>query len=257
MWKHVKNKTATHPRSSVPSTLKKSRKTNSVATSGTRGELIKPIDEEAESSGAEGDDENEEGEEKADIPSSDEEEQEDLEASKQEYTDPESPMRMFHISFVMNPPITEYNTRINEMFHCVLSNFVRCLRSEQAKNNYVWREVSTLMAIRDRAALEGYTAAQLWNESKSKSNLAMAIGQLFDAISESSIANVVLNGKLRSFQIPIVSVYYRLPAITQRISHMRISHLTSTTPYVDVADEATQGSLNILEYYYLMNQKTL
>lgn len=240
LWKHVKNKTTTHAKSSVPSTLRKSRKTNSVATSGTRTELNKQIEGEGESSGAEGDDENEENEEKADISSSDEE-QEDLGASKQEYTDPQSPMRMFHVSFVMNPPITEYNMRINEMFHCVLSNFVRCLRSEQAKNNYVWREVSILLAIRDRAALEGYTAAQLWNECKSKSNLALAIGQLFDAISESSIANVVLNGKLRSFQIPIVSVYYRLPAITQRISHMRISHLTSTTPYVDVADEATQG----------------
>lgn len=74
---------------------------------------------------------------------------------QQEYTDPKSDMRMFHVVFVMNPPVIEYNYRIAEMYHFILSKFARTLRYEQAKSNYVWNEVSKILHVRDKAMQEG------------------------------------------------------------------------------------------------------
>lgn len=79
----------------------------------------------------------------------------DTHKQSQEYTDPKSDMRMFHVVFVMNPPVIEYSFRIEEMYHYILSKFVRTLRYEQARSNYVWKEVSKILQIRDKAMQEG------------------------------------------------------------------------------------------------------
>jgi hypothetical protein len=76
-------------------------------------------------------------------------------AAGQEYDDPKSDMRMFHVVFVLNPPVIEYSFRIEEMYHHIISKFVGSLRHEQAKSNYVWNEVSKIMQVRDRASQEG------------------------------------------------------------------------------------------------------
>lgn len=76
-------------------------------------------------------------------------------SKQQEYTDPKSDMRMFHVVFVMNPPVVEYPLRIEEMYQSILSKFVRTLRYEQARSNYVWKEVSKILEVRDTAAQEG------------------------------------------------------------------------------------------------------
>lgn len=73
----------------------------------------------------------------------------------QEYDDPKSDMRMFHVVFVLNPPVIEYSFRIEEMYHHIISKFVASLRHEQAKSNYVWNEVSKIMQVRDKASQEG------------------------------------------------------------------------------------------------------
>lgn len=159
------------------------------------------------------------------------------EAKEAEYTDPNSPMRMFHVSFVMMPPATEYQQRIMEMFVYVLRNFVRCLKSEQARSNYVWNEVSTMLAERDRAMVDNKSMQQLYEQIREKSTLAVSINQLYEAISRSQIANVTLNRKQRSFQIPINTEFRSVPPWTEAgATSDMTSFLTSTPPFVNIVE---------------------
>lgn len=86
-------------------------------------------------------------------------------AAGQEYDDPKSDMRMFHVVFVLNPPVIEYSFRIEEMYHHIISKFVGSLRHEQAKSNYVWDEVSKIMQVRDRASQEGMFSGFVLNKT--------------------------------------------------------------------------------------------
>lgn len=72
-----------------------------------------------------------------------------------EFTDPNSDMRMFHVTFVVNPPVREYPERIAQMYQCIVARFARMLRYEQAKSNYVWKEISTILEIRDKTLQDG------------------------------------------------------------------------------------------------------
>jgi hypothetical protein len=153
------------------------------------------------------------------------------EDSHQEYTDPDSPMRMFNVVFVMNPPITEYSYRIDQMYHFVLSNFVKALRTEQAKSGYVWKEVATMLKIRDNAIVENKPANELCDQMLKQSTLALAISQLYKAIKCSDIANIKLNNKIRSFQIPIEYEFSRLPPTTE--PYLSGSYLTSQSDFED------------------------
>ncbi|CAN6674605.1 hypothetical protein TRVA0_058S00122 [Trichomonascus vanleenenianus] len=164
-----------------------------------------------------------------------------------DYTDPRSPMRMFHVTFVMNPPVTEYNVRLDEMYHFVLLNFVRSLRYEQARSNYVWQEVATMLHLRDNAQVEKQSAIQLWNEMRTKSTLAASIEQLYEAVSKSDIANVVLNGRLRSFQIPIENVFSTMPPITD--PYKGIGFLQTIGPFVDTSEVSAMG---LTQYYAIL-----
>lgn len=142
-----------------------------------------------------------------------------------QHTDPNSPMRIFHVVFVMNPPAIEYGYRAEQMFQFVLSKFVSTLRTEQAKSNYVWNEVSTILHVRERGLLDKRPADDVYAEMHERSSLALALKQLYEAISTSRIASVRLNKAVRAFQIPIDYEYERLPAITE--SYLPGSYLSS------------------------------
>ena len=111
---------------------------------------------------------------------------------------------MFHLVFVMNPPVIESNYRVDEMFHYVISRLSLVLRYEQQKHDYVSQQVKNILALRE--LLEG-------NESllTEKSSLSRVIRDCFEGISTSTIANLSINGKLRSFQIPIKTEFHSLP----------------------------------------------
>ncbi|KAL8715249.1 MAG: hypothetical protein Q9220_001207 [cf. Caloplaca sp. 1 TL-2023] len=53
-------------------------------------------------------------------------------------------LNMFHIVFVMNPPPHEYHLRVKEMYDHVIRKFSKALRREQARSNYVLREISAI-----------------------------------------------------------------------------------------------------------------
>lgn len=71
------------------------------------------------------------------------------------FIDSKSDMRMFHVSFVVNPPVREFPERISQMYQCIASRFARMLRYEQAKSNYVWNEILLILEAREKTLQEG------------------------------------------------------------------------------------------------------
>ncbi|KAK9370747.1 nitrogen permease regulator of amino acid transport activity 3-domain-containing protein [Lipomyces kononenkoae] len=132
--------------------------------------------------------------------------------------DEKSPMNMFHVVFAMNPPELEYNVRIDEMYDYVAAPLAECLRYEQHKSNYVWKQAQLMIRLREHAVMSGTSQEELFAQTLTKSSLALALAQVFLAISTSSIAKVVINGITRSFQIPIQMHSATLPSILEPIT---------------------------------------
>ena len=145
---------------------------------------------------------------------------------------------MFHLVFVMNPPVIESNYRVDEMFHYVISRLSLVLRYEQQKHDYVSQQVKNILALRE--LLEG-------NESllTEKSSLSRVIRDCFEGISTSTIANLSINGKLRSFQIPIKTEFHSLP--DPSVPFLPASYLSSTvellgdTSFINVGETSRYG----------------
>lgn len=53
-------------------------------------------------------------------------------------------LKMFHVVFVLDPPPLEYQLRTKEMYDHVVKKFSRALKWEQARANYVSKEVSNI-----------------------------------------------------------------------------------------------------------------
>ncbi|KAK9239220.1 nitrogen permease regulator of amino acid transport activity 3-domain-containing protein [Lipomyces kononenkoae] len=132
--------------------------------------------------------------------------------------DEKSPMIMFHVVFAMNPPELEYNMRIDEMYDYVAAPLAECLRYEQHKSNYVWKQAQMMIRLREHAAMSGTPQEDLFAQTLTKSSLALALAQIFIALSTSSIAKVVINGITRSFQIPIQMHSATLPSILEPVT---------------------------------------
>lgn len=118
--------------------------------------------------------------------------------------DNKTTLSMFHLVFVMNPPVIESNYRVDEMFHHVISRLSLVLRYEQQKHDFISHEIKNILGLRDQ--LEG-------NEDllTERSSLCRIIRDCYEAISTSTIANLNINNKLRSFQIPIKTEFHSLP----------------------------------------------
>ena len=81
-----------------------------------------------------------------------------LEEDAEESTakDSKNILSMFHLVFVMNPPVIESNYRVDEMFHYVISRLSLVLRYEQQKHAYISHQVKNILELRDQ--LEGNEA---------------------------------------------------------------------------------------------------
>lgn len=133
-------------------------------------------------------------------------------------------MNMFNLVFVLSPPVAEYNSRVDEMFHYVVSRLSLVLRYEQAKSNYVWNESLKILKIKEDN--EHLSAFELYRQINAESSLAVAISSCFNAISTSNIANLQINDKLISLQIPLKNQFSSLPSRTT--STLPGSFLSST-----------------------------
>lgn len=142
-----------------------------------------------------------------------------------------TPLRMFHLVFIMDPPDIERNYRIDEMFYNVISKLALVLRYEQHKHDYVWDEVKAISKLREEwraldAELPVDERATLSEYFVAKSPLCRMMSDCFHAISTSQIAVLNINEKLRSFQIPIKTEFRSIP--DQTVPYNPGSYLTST-----------------------------
>ncbi|KAL8785239.1 MAG: hypothetical protein Q9213_003508 [Squamulea squamosa] len=124
-------------------------------------------------------------------------------------------LNMFHVVFVLNPPPLEYYLRVKEMYEHVIRKFSKVLRREQAHSGYVIREISAL--FKDHPKMKGaygedQPLATLYHRYLSQSSLAKAISVIYNNISVSRIAHVILTeNSSPSFQIPVPTSISVLP----------------------------------------------
>ncbi|CCE73043.1 Piso0_000054 [Millerozyma farinosa CBS 7064] len=163
--------------------------------------------------------------------------------------DSKNSLNMFHLVFIMNPPIIESNYRIDEMFHYVISRLSLVLRYEQSKHDYIWSQVRLIAQIREDFRSMN-TTEEFHNFLVERSSLCKLIADCYEQISKSNIANLSINKKLRSFQIPIKTEFSSLPEPT--LPYIPGSNLSSTvnilanTGLVSIG-ETTRYGLNSLD----------
>lgn len=136
---------------------------------------------------------------------------------------------MFHLVFILNPPIMERNYRIDEMFHYVISRLSLVLRFEQHKTSYISNQLRLMIALREESDSNsgGSDVSNFHSIFTEKSSLCKLISVCYTAISKSKIANLSINGTLRSFQIPIKTEFHSLPETS--VPYLPGSYLSSTT----------------------------
>lgn len=141
-------------------------------------------------------------------------------------------MTMFHVVFVMNPLEIERNYRIDEMFYYVTSKLSLVLRYEQLKTDYMRSEVREVSRLKEswRSLPETQLSMSLNDYLVDNSSLCKVMADCFKAISTSQIANLKINEKLRSFQIPLKMEFSSLPEST--VPFIPGSHLSSTSVFL-------------------------
>lgn len=149
-------------------------------------------------------------------------------------------MYQFHMLFVMNPPVVEYNHRIDEMFHYIISRISLLLRYEQQKTNYVWEESKKILELREE--LVHLPISHQWRTIIEKSSLAKLICETYKAVSKSEIVNIEINGKLNSFQIPIRKEFVVLPP--NYVELPECSTLSSISPFNQLNSYESPTSLS-------------
>lgn len=154
-----------------------------------------------------------------------------------EYEGLEKSVNMFHVCFIMNPRIVEYNERVDDMYHYVVTRLSLILRYTQAKTNYVTEQCAQILRTKDKVLKysktyrkirgSGNKGKYLYQKILSKSSLARALTKCFDSITRNEIANLEIDGdKIISLQIPIKDEFTILPDLKTN-PVLRGSHLTS------------------------------
>ncbi|KAK6462750.1 nitrogen permease regulator 3 [Scheffersomyces coipomensis] len=155
-------------------------------------------------------------------------------------------MNMFHLVFIMNPPVIERNYRIDEMFHFVISKLTLILRYEQSKSDFISNEIKSILTIKEQHSKDFSNNEGLMTSLLNKSSLCKIIQDCYLSISQSKIANLLINNKLRSFQIPIKTEFHSLPESSVPFipgSHLSsIVNLLSNTGLISIGETTRYGS---------------
>ncbi|AQZ16590.1 NPR3 (YHL023C) [Zygosaccharomyces parabailii] len=136
--------------------------------------------------------------------------------------DLEKNMNMFHVCFVMNPLLVEYNQRIDDMFHYAVARLSMLLRYAQAKSNYVSRECHIIMKEKERVLKHSKTyksikgahnrGKYLYQRILVKSSLARALTLCVEKLQKNDIACLEIgDDKVMALQIPIQNEFSVLP----------------------------------------------
>ncbi|SCV00840.1 LANO_0F08834g1_1 [Lachancea nothofagi CBS 11611] len=171
---------------------------------------------------------------------------------RDEYQDLEKSVNMFHLCFLMNPQLVEYNERVDDMYHYVVSRLSLILRYAQSKTEFVTKECYEILKTRDHVlkvsekykSIKGQSSKgkYLYQRILQKSALARAITQCYDAISRNEVANLDIDdNKIISLQIPLKDEFLVLPdLITNPV--LKGSFLTSILNQKFLKDSSGTGN---------------
>lgn len=131
-------------------------------------------------------------------------------------------MDMFHVCFVMNPSLAEYNDRVDDMFHYIVTRLSVLLRYSQAKSAYVSRQCNLILKEKEKVLKgskvynginsAGGRAKYLYQRLFVKSSLAKALMTCVDKLQRNEIACLEIDDdKVISLQIPIQNEFRQLP----------------------------------------------
>ena len=190
-------------------------------------------------------------------------ERDDLENNELEIHDLNKSMNMFHVCFVLNPPLIEYNERIDDMYQQVVAKLALLLRYLQSKSNYVSDECEIIMREKENVMKNSslYQSLKspaekgkyLYERILSKSTLAESLTKCVDQIHKNEIACVNLNGRMVSLQIPRQNEFQHLPdyKINPILNNSFLSTVTnnkflrkSVNPFTMKTETQTQSQLN-------------
>ena len=135
-------------------------------------------------------------------------------------------MNMFHVCFIMNPPLIEYNQRVEDMYQNVVAKLALLLRYVQAKTEFVSRECSLILRERELVMKKSEIyrslktpaekAKYMYQRIISKSVLARSLTRCVDQIHQNKIASIIIDhDKMVSLQIPIQNEFRHLPDYKQ------------------------------------------
>lgn len=131
-------------------------------------------------------------------------------------------MNMFHVCFVMNPLLVEYNERIDDMFHYAVARLSMLLRYAQAKSQYVSKECNVILKEKERVLKHSKTYRSMKGANQrgkylyecilSKSSLARALTLCVEKLQQNDIACLEIgDDKVIALQIPIQNEFAVLP----------------------------------------------
>ncbi|CCC69567.1 hypothetical protein NCAS_0C05770 [Naumovozyma castellii] len=131
-------------------------------------------------------------------------------------------MNMFHVCFIMDPPLTEYNKRVDDMYQYIVAKLSLLLRYLQAKSSYVSQQCTMILRERERVLKysnkyksikeENLKAKYYYQRILSKSSLARSLIECVDKLQQNEIACLELgDDKIISLQIPIQNEFNILP----------------------------------------------
>lgn len=146
-------------------------------------------------------------------------------------------MNMFHVCFVMNPHLIEYNKRIDDMYQFVVTRLSLLLRYVQSKTSYISSECHIILKEKERVLKHSKTyqsirgagnkGKYLYQRILAKSSLARALTECVDKIQRNEIACLEINDdKVISLQIPIQNEFEKMPNFKLQ-PVLRGSYLTS------------------------------
>ena len=164
-----------------------------------------------------------------------------------------SDLVMFNVVFVLDPPLLEYNLRVEEMYDNIVKKLTRALKWEQGHSDYVLKESETMMTISSNRRAQRSAPSTWYTDLLSASSLATALASVFTNISTSRIASVTFSPQVSiSLQIPPATSTSVLPSLTDPPGQPGLWLTTANEPPALLDIDTTSPSLAISKHFTLL-----
>ncbi|KAM5356274.1 hypothetical protein ACJ41O_002920 [Fusarium nematophilum] len=118
-----------------------------------------------------------------------------------------SSMTMFNLVFILDPNSHEVKDLVESLYDHIIKKVSKAFKYSQQHSEFVWKESKRILVAKDKAREERKKMSVLWREILQSSSLALAIHDIYEAVSQNKIAALHLDtaaGALTpSVQIPI------------------------------------------------------